>query len=319
LSAEHGVPPTEGIYAVIVTFNPSLEILRRLLGRLQGQVTGILIVDNNSRNRRDLEAVKAANRDIEVFYLPENLGIGYAHNVGIRRVRELKGSHVLILDQDSIPSQTMVAQLMQVASTIVKDRETLGAVGARYVGTHAGNDSFFVQFGTLKFKRVFCAEERSRTRYVRADFLISSGTLFPISTLNKVGEMDEALFIDHVDTEWFLRANHYGYYSYGACDALMEHGLGDQTIKIWLGGWRYVPRHRPFRYYYMFRNSILLYKRQYSPARWIWNDMLRLAFIFVVFGLCSGHRAEHIRMMWRGAIDGFHGVTGGSVEPAHTA
>lgn len=311
----------EQVYAVVVTFNPVLPVLARLLARLQPQVNKILIVDNDSGNRNALKELATATPELDLLELSQNFGIGYAHNVGIARVRELRGDYVLILDQDSIPAQDMVSQLLAVAKTLSASESTLGAVGARYVGTYAGNDSFFVQFGTIKFRRVFCKSDASagRPRYIRADFLISSGTLFPMRTLDEVGDMDEGLFIDHVDTEWFLRANRRGYYSYGACDALMQHGLGDETIKIWLGNWRYVPRHKPFRYYYMFRNSILLYKRSYAPARWIWNDMLRLAFIFVVFGLFSADRIKHVKMMLRGAIDGVHGVTGASVVSAGSA
>ena len=36
--------------------------------------------------------------------------------------------------------------------------------------------------------------------------LISSGCLIPLSAIDTIGEMDEELFIDHVDTDWFLRA-----------------------------------------------------------------------------------------------------------------
>ncbi len=307
---------SDSVYAVVVTFNPDITVLRRALQRLKGQVSGVVVVDNGSRNRDELRVVDDVDDRIELVWLTENRGIGYAHNVGIARVRTHGGGYVLILDQDSIPAADMVHALTSVANRVQALHSKVGAVGARYVGRHAGNDSFFVQFGALKFRRVFCGAGTQPERFVKADFLISSGTLFPIATLEKVGGMDEGLFIDHVDTEWFLRANRQGYYSYGACDALMEHGLGDETIRIWFGRWRFVPRHRPFRYYYMFRNSILLYKREYAPGRWIWNDVLRLMFIFVVFGLFSKRRGEYMKMMWRGMIDGVRGVTGGSVSPS---
>ena len=93
--------------------------------------------------------------------------------------------------------------------------------------------------------------------------LISSGALFPREALLELGLMDEGLFIDHIDTEWFLRAKDRGWRVFGVCDAVMDHGLGERTVMVWLGRWRYLPVHQPFRYYYIYRNSVLLYRRSY--------------------------------------------------------
>ena len=61
--------------------------------------------------------------------------------------------------------------------------------------------------------------------------------------------MEEALFIDQVDTEWCLRARSMGYRVFGACGAILEHRLGEAYYRIWFGRWRQLPRHKPFRYY----------------------------------------------------------------------
>ena len=215
---------------------------------------------------------------------------------------------VLLLDQDSLPRDDMVANLDQA----LNDQRQLGirvaAVGARYLGTDVGHPSYFVQFGRLRFSRCYCGAHQ--TELIPADMLISSGTLFSREALETVGLMDADLFIDHLDTEWFLRAQAAHWKSFGVCTALMDHGLGERTARFWLGRWRYLPVHQPFRYYYIYRNSVLLWRRAYPSQRWKLTDMLRLTKMFFVFGLFVGNRIKNFQMMIRGLRDGFRGRAG---------
>ncbi len=305
------------IYAVIVTFDPNIKTLTKCLAKLEPQVRKVLIVDNCSRNLEQIHTAAAGRRHIEIISLQRNAGLGRAHNVGITHAQEGGATHVLLMDHDSIPNERMVSELTAVLEELSADNKPVAAVGARYLGAYAGNESFFVQFGWLKFRRVFCSGQEKR--YVRADFLISSGTLIPLAVIQQIGAMDEQLFIDHIDTDWFLRANREGFPSYGACDAFMEHGLGDQTYRVWLGRWHYLPKHKPFRYYYIFRNSILLYKKPYAPAKWMINDIVRLLFILVFYSVVSESRWELMRNVVRGVRDGIRGVTGGKVTPVRTS
>ncbi len=305
------------IYAVLVTFDPDIQTLTRCLDNLRLQVQKILIIDNLSQNIDKIKKTVDANKIVELIALEKNEGLGRAHNVGIDRAKEEGATHILLLDHDSIPREDMVPNMTAVLSDLTARDIKVAAVGARYLGSHLGNESYFVQFGWLKFRRVFCSEHGKR--YVHADFLISSGTLIPMSILEEIGGMDERLFIDHIDTDWFLRANSMGYQSYGACDACMEHDLGEQTYRIWLGRWRYLPKHKPFRYYYIFRNSILLYKKSYAPAKWMINDIFRLLFILIFYSLVSDSRLDLLKMISRGVADGVRGITGGGITPSRNS
>ena len=140
--------------------------------------------------------------------------------------------------------------------------------------------------------------------------LISSGCLIPLPAIDAIGEMDEDFFIDHIDTDWFLRAKSLGWQSYGVCDALMEHALGEQTFRIWWGRWRYLPLHQPFRYYYIYRNSLLLYRRKYPDRFWKQADIIRLVMMFLIFSFCGNQKLDNLRMTLRGIKDGISGKTG---------
>ena len=296
------------VCAIVVTYNPNIDVLARMLASLSLQVPHIVIVDNGSSNKAAVFAL--ASDVIHMHPLERNFGIARAHNQGIERARELDAQAVLLMDQDSVPAHDMVQNLTNSLSTLMAKGERVSAVGACYFGTEEDNESFFVRFGLLRFKRQYCSECEIGETLVPADFLISSGSLIPMSTIDGVGEMDERLFIDHVDTDWFLRAAHSGFQAYGDCRALMEHGLGERTLKIWIGRTRHVPQHRPFRYYYIYRNSILLYRRSYAPLKWVINDVWRLVGIGLLYTIFCAPRYQNFKMMLAGIRDGFLGKTG---------
>ncbi|MEM7360980.1 MAG: glycosyltransferase family 2 protein [Pseudomonadota bacterium] len=300
---------SERVLAIVVTHNPQIAALQVSLRAVAQQVDAAIIIDNASDNLDDIRALLVDIQDGSggVLAQKENLGLGAAHNIGIRHAREHGFSHCLLLDQDSVPLDDMVRNLVTASQR--KSSANLSAVGATYINADTGGESFFVRFGWLKFRRQYCGE-RDADGCIEADFLISSGSLISLAAIDQVGKMDESLFIDHVDTEWFLRARAKGLRAFGVCDAVMQHGLGEQTHRINLRRQRNIPQHKPFRYYYIFRNSVALYKRGYASALWKWNDLQRLILIAVMFALFKSPRRANAKMMLRGVIDGFRGVSG---------
>ena len=300
--------------AVVTTFNPDLSVLREQLSRTVPQVEQLVVVDNGSSAANLIQSVVEEFEKTHWLSLGENRGLGYAHNLGIRKALEGGAEAVLILDQDTLPEVDMVSVLAEALVSSNTPDSHVAAVGARYVGVQNSHPSFFVQFRRFRFKKCFCAEGGIR-QVIPADVLISSGALFSANALREIGTMDEGLFIDHVDTEWFLRAHHRGWRSYGVCDAVMRHSLGERTFRVWLGRWRYLPIHKPFRYYYIYRNSVLLYRRSYPTRRWKQTDVLRLLMMFVMFAVFAGDRVENLKMMCRGIVDGFRDREG-RLDPA---
>jgi len=300
---------SQTVGVVVVTYNPDIDRLSKLLSRISGQATKIFVIDNNSSNAVDVETVIRQYDHVQVTICEDNRGLGHAHNLGIQACRESKMGMVLLLDQDSIPTINMVDVLLTAYQHLSGTKGKIAAVGARYIGNYRKHSSFFVKFKRFRFEKCFC-DQRLNGRYIRADMLISSGSLMSIQAIDTIGGMDEDLFIDHVDTDWFLRALSLGWRSYGICDALMEHALGEDTRRIWLGRWRYLPVHKPFRYYYIYRNSLLLYKRQHASTRWIQGDVLRLVLLFPILSLSRPKGLRNAKMIGLGLLHGIIGKTG---------
>jgi rhamnosyltransferase len=295
------------VVAIIVSYNPDAARLRRVVQALEGAPCRVVLVDNASA--ADPAALFDANDrgKIIVHRMGINAGIGKALNAGVEIARSLHATHVLLMDQDSVPRPGMVSRLLAWDAELRARGVALSAIGPRFADAVSGQLSRHVRFARWHVGRIDCGTSNEP---VPVDYLITSGSLIALDTLERVGPMDESLFIDHVDTEWILRARSLGLQAYGACDAVMEHELGEFRRRVWLLRWRDVPFHKPFRYYYIVRNSLALYQRAYMPREWVRVDAVRLLQIFVYMSLFHPQRWQFLRMAIRGVRDALAGRSG---------
>jgi rhamnosyltransferase len=290
----------KNICAIIVTYNPDFKILDEVVANLYLQVEQIIIVDNGSD--ADMHAWRHtchASASIDMLKLEKNCGIAAGQNKGIHWAREKKVCHVLLMDQDSIPEHDMVERLLSKLAAL----PSVAAVGPRYSLDRATQVSPFVQTKGLIRNRLSCIEGSDA---VQVDYLISSGCLIPVATLDIVGVMREDLFIDYVDVEWGLRASHHGLKSYGVCSAKMRHSLGDAPLIVF---GKSVLAHSPLRHYYYVRNALLLYRESWIPINWKIADGWRLCLRAIFYMLLSKPHRANMRMI---SLAIFHGLTGRS-------
>ena len=294
----------EQTYVIVVTFNPNLDILESQFTSLAEGDVKVVVVDNHSQSQKDISNL-ASKFSFDIISLASNRGIAAAHNVGIEHARSRGGKYLIFLDQDSIPETQTFTALVKAFFSFGPSQK-IGAVGSSYTLQSGNKGSSFVRFKWFHFKKIFC--DFSSNTLPEVDFLISSGTFIPVAVIDDVGVMREELFIDHVDTEWFLRAKSKGYRFYGCCSARLTHALGERTVRIWFGRWRTIPVHKGFRYFYMFRNSMWLYKQEYASAKWISADVMRLIYIFLFSGLFISPRFENIKWMFKGLHAGLQDI-----------
>jgi rhamnosyltransferase len=295
------------VVAIIVSFQPDAAdaALTAEVRALQPQVWRTLIVDNGSdpEKRALLESLRAET--VEIVQLGENRGVGAAHNAGIRRARELGASHVLLLDQDSLPQPEMVASLLAAEASLLARGEKVAAVGPVFHDARLGRSWPFYRLSRFGMQAQACTD----AAIVPCDFLISSGSLMRIAALDAVGPMNEGYFLEHVDTEWALRALSLGHRLFGACNARMDHQLGDAAVAVPFSD-RRVQLYQPYRHYYLFRNAVLLSREPYAPLPWKLNELRRLVLRIVFFPLFVAPRLERLQCMLLGLWHGIRGRTG---------
>lgn len=299
------------VCAIIVTYFPDLALLEKMLKATIPQVQGMVIVDNtpNSEKQKPLAEV-INNEGITFFEKGTNVGLGEGQNIGISWAKSHGFTHILLLDQDSVPAPDMIGRLAVAMETFQKIGIKVSAVGPKIINSHTRKDMRFVRFGWFGLKKIIC-NGFEKASSIRVDHLIASGSLISIKTLDEIGWMDEGFFIDYIDTDWHLKASSKGFQGYGVCDAVLFHGFGEGSFRVWLGHWQYRPKRSAWRFYFIFRNSMVLGKRDYAPLKWKVSEWIRLGRRFLFYSVFVAPRLQYVRMMVKGIWHGLRGKTGG--------
>jgi len=299
------------VVAIIVTYEPCSEALDKLVTAILPQVTHLVLVDNASALSDQVECRYAGMTSLDLIRLNDNMGIAYAHNIGIELAFEKKADYVLLLDQDSSPESDMVEKLKNNLGHIRnKVNKPAVAIGPSYEDPRTKTRSYFMvsRFGFPH--RYKPHKEKNPQRIVSVCFLISSGSLIAMDALLQYGGMRSEYFIDHVDTEWSFRIKQKGKLLIGEHDAIMEHSLGDKVKRVWFGYTRSVSYHSPLRDYYMFRNTILMLKDVNMTLVWkifLLGRLLQFALYFLTF---TSKRYQRLSFMMRGIWHGINRITG---------
>lgn len=264
------------VFAVVVSFNPDVKILRENLIELKKQVNGIILVDNNSLNKNDF--IPSISNLCTIIRLEENLGLSKAQNDGVIEAKKQNSTHVIIFDQDSIISKDFVEKQLQCEAELLSNGVKVAGVGPSFYDRESG----YVYPATV-YKGPFLKKINFHNKPVEVTFIIASGALIRISVLEDVGLMREDFFIDFVDVEWSIRAKYLGYNSYMNPNVTMEHNIGDQRLKVF---GRLISIHSDFRKYYISRNSLFMIRLKYIPLGYklrvfVFNSIRSFISVFV--------------------------------------
>lgn len=284
------------IQAVIVTHHPNEDHLIALIKSLAPQVSHILVIDNNSKSFPTLESQFNSSK-VKVRINSENIGLAAAYNIGIADAQQSGCTHLILFDQDSMPTSDMVDKLLQALLARNSASLCVAAAGPKYSDIKSQSQSPFVRIKGFQLERVPCLENE----IVEIDHLISSGSLIDLRAIDLIGNFADELFIDCVDTEWCLRARRHGLIILGVGSALMKHNIGDAHFTVMR---KQIPLHSPLRNYYQIRNQIWLIKQTWVGWRWRIIDTLRCCKLIIAFTVFAPNRADRLLFISKGIFDG---------------
>lgn len=308
---------TEETAAVIVSYNPDMDVFGQLLTSLSTQCPAVVIDNGSSQNCiRSLEELAGNYAHVELLCSGDNMGIAHAQNTAANHILKTNTHvrYILMLDHDSIPDENMVGVLMNTFESLVADGQKVAAVGPVL---YDPRDNRLLKFHKLKiFYLGKITPERISINQpvVEVDGLNSSGTLIAIDAYHATGGFERSLFIDHVETDWCFRAKAAGYRLYATTKTRLTHLMGDDVCHYWFFGKKRMPYRSPSRHYYIVRNSLLLQKRRYIPVAWKISNLLKLFFTYMYFGCYYHDRKVQRKMINHGIRDGIKGITGKSMH-----
>jgi rhamnosyltransferase len=308
------------VSAVVVTYHPEPDSLRALLPALLAQVGRVIVVDNGSAADVSYWVPLQAAGRVELLRNDQNHGIAAAQNVGAARAMASAACrYVLFTDQDSLPAPRMVRRLRDALvwaeqTATLHDPAQVAAVGPQSIDIRTGEASVLIvdQWGWpgrwLPPERALNVSHEERSYDV--SFLIASGSLVPVPVLRALRGMRSNYFIDHVDTEWCLRARAAGYRLLVVPEARLHHRLGESVKRLPIFGRRKIFYHTPLRDYYMFRNTLLMLRDVPMPIAWRVHLVMRLLQFAAYFLMLGDHRRQRLAHMWLGIRHGMQRVSG---------
>jgi len=248
------VPVSDNICAIVVTYNPDMDLPKRI-ELIRKQVDRVVIVDNNS-SENCLVMIKkiSSNLEVDLIINNQNLGIATALNYGVRYALDFGDTYkwFLTLDQDTLPYPSMIESLIY-AYENCPFKESVGIIGSNYQEWTTGNI-------------LFTGGQVNQT-WAEVENLPTSGCLTSIQAFKSVGSFRDDLFIDFVDVEYCMRMREKGYKVIISPTIGMRHPLGyykfDRLYKL-LCGRSMVTNYPPLRHYYWTRNGLIIASERFK-------------------------------------------------------
>jgi rhamnosyltransferase len=289
------------VVGVMCAFQPAQDIEARCEAALT-QVDDLIIIDDGSGPGYSLQFDALRNRGIWVIKCEKNAGIAAGLNLGITEAIVRSADYVLTLDQDSLVPPGFVERLVSEHRAAERSGIPVGTVAPWKIS------------GTASSKVA-----RTHKGFLLGSEPIQSGQVIPIATFERVGSFDEKLFIDFVDTDFYLRLRSAGLEAVFVRDLNLEHSIGEGTPARFLGRLIYrkdqpltVRFHAPFRTYYIFRNALLLLRKPTSRQDWVFAKSLAsgMAKRLLITILFAPEKRKQVRAVIAGLVDGLRGHSG---------
>lgn len=287
--------------AILVVYRLHVPI-EPVLRRLAASVAVTVVVDNSEHGHASLQPL--VERHGAALLNSANRGaLAGAYNRALAHLRELHADsidQIVFLDDDSDPAVLSAFLADPMTTDRLADVHT-AAVAPAYRDRATGMRGKYIQLS--RFRLSYLSREFTDLRTVT--FVINSMSVWRASALDRIGPFNESLAIDHVDTEYCLRARHLGLVTYVHGGHEFAHAIGERRRFRFLGREMQAGGHGPERRYLIGRNTLWL-------ARvWAWREpafaflcAARLAYEVVGIVIAEDRARAKITALLRGACVG---------------
>lgn len=269
------------ICGVVVLYNPLNDVLDAIKTYIS-IVDKLFVIDNSEiKNLFLLEELKK-NKNVRVIDMGGNEGIAAALNKGLSFAVEEEFNYCLTMDQDSFfPTEKF--EIIK-KYLVLKDIDEYGIIGLN------------INSNIEKEELIECKT------------IITSGNFINLKNYCRIKGFTSELFIDYVDfdlNEQFHSINKKIAY---INNVSLIHTIGTPIKKKIFWKTFYCMNHSPVRYYYRYRNSLYLYKKNKSFYRErYWHDLINDVIKVLLF---EPNKIKKMKMINRGRKDAKKGILG---------
>ena len=261
------------IAAIVVTYNRKQLLLECVEALLQqtAQVFDILIVDNASTDgTRDALESYVAGEKIQYFNTGNNIGGAGGFNFGIRKAYELGYDYFWLMDDDTIPTETALEELLN-AKEILQDQ--FGYLSSYAIWTDGSICEMNVP-GWLKDIDSFTGYRSSELVPIERATFVSFFVSRKI--VAQVGLPIKDFFIWSDDTNYCIRIKEFaqGYFVY---NSVVVHKMKKNVDTNLV----YDDSDRLERYVYDYRNRLYNSRYQHKLGEFLFHVLKRLVRIMI--------------------------------------
>ena len=268
------------VSAGFVTYNPNIELLGGAIESIRCQVETIYIVDNKSQNIDEIILLVSSLDNVILFRNDKNLGIAAALNQ-IADASEGGGFQwFLTLDQDSVCAPNMMDEYYK----CLKDNSIGMICPTIHLRIHG---------------RKSLSEPNKNNKYVET--AITSGCLVRVAAWKSVNGFWDDLFIDKVDDDFCYSLREKGWRILQTGLVVLEHQIGNPKKHSFLLWSYYTDSYPAFRYYYIARNTVIIYKLHKNTGC---HSSIILAKKFLKILMGENNRIPKLKELCRGIITG---------------
>lgn len=293
-------PAAASTAAIVVLYRPESDPAA-LLRQLQASVGHVVVVDNAPQGHPAVARL-ARDQHLSVLVNRNEGGLAGAYN---RACAHLLLTHadlhqIVLLDEDS-DAGVLSALLADPAVQALLQQAHTAAVAPAYRDRATGLRGKHIQLQRWRLSYL----PRQFHTIETVSFVINSMSVWRVAALRAIGPFNEGLRIDHVDTEYCLRARAAGLSLHVAGQHEFAHSIGERRRFTLFGREMQAGGHSPARRYLIGRNTAWLMRRNlWREPAFAFLCFTRLGYEAVGITLAETTRIAKLWALLRGAVVG---------------
>lgn len=217
------------ISIIIVNYNTMHLVnncIESIFNNCKNENYEIIVVDNDSKDKGQLNSKYLSNSRVSVIYNAQNVGFGTANNIG---VQEARGDYLLLLNSDTIVKKDILS-LMKSEYLLLKQNYKIGCIGLTLLDVDENVAHSGANFAYPFSKRVQNEQIINMPPNVkRCDIVIGADMFILKSLFHALGGFDENIFLYEEELELQYRMRLEGYVNFILNDIGIIHLEGKSS------------------------------------------------------------------------------------------